>query len=170
MDERVQGCQGSPTKYKTTAARAAVTAFGCHDIQYRHMADGGVRSPRAGDGNSPAHLASLLGSSAHPAARGELLSSPRYRDRTRVKHGDQFQDHSGRPDQADRDHDDDNCRHPLAHFASPVAYQPVASWPVGRDTGAESNTTGTMSHIVATDHIRPTATTTPIVHASICIP
>jgi hypothetical protein len=23
-------------KYKTTAARAAVTAFGCHDIQYRH--------------------------------------------------------------------------------------------------------------------------------------
>src|SRR5262249_40809360 len=50
-------------------------------------------------------------------------ASPCYRDRTRVKHGDQFQDHCGRPDQADRDHDDDNCRHPLAHFAPPVAYQ-----------------------------------------------
>jgi hypothetical protein len=50
----------------------------------------------------------------------------------------------------------------------PVAYQPVAR--VGRDTGAESNTMGTKSHIVATDHIRPIATTTPIVHASICIP
>ena len=61
----------------------------------------------------------LLGSSAHPAARGELLSSPCYRDRTRVKHGDQAQNHGERPNQSDRDYAGDDCCHRYAHLHPP---------------------------------------------------
>ena len=49
---------------------------------------------------------------------------------------------------------------------------PVASYSAGRDIGAESepSTTGIKFDIAATDQIRPIATTTAIIHASICIP
>jgi len=47
----------------------------------------------------------------------------------------------------------------------------VASYSAGRDIPAESEpSTGTKFDIAATDQIRPIATTTPIIHASICIP
>src|SRR5262249_30931018 len=46
------------------------------------------------------------------------------------------------------------------------------SYSAGRDIGAESepSTTGIKFDIAATDQIRPIATTTAIIHASICIP
>src|SRR5215470_10176729 len=50
--------------------------------------------------------------------------------------------------------------------------QPVVSYSAGCDIPVESEsaTTGTKFDIAATDHIRPIATTTAIIHASICIP
>jgi len=48
----------------------------------------------------------------------------------------------------------------------------VASYSAGRDIAAElisEPSTGTNLDITATDQIRPIATTTAIIHASICI-
>src|SRR5262245_12883229 len=62
---------------------------------------------------------------------------------------------------------------PTARFAGSARrgeHQLVASYSAGCDITAESDATGTKLDIAATDHIRPIATTTPIVHASICIP
>ena len=50
-------------------------------------------------------------------------------------------------------------------------HQPVASYSAGRDIAAESEpSTGSKFDIAATDQIRPIATTTAIIHASICTP
>jgi hypothetical protein len=46
----------------------------------------------------------------------------------------------------------------------------VASYSAGRDIAAETSTTGTKFDIAATDQIRPIATTTAIIHASIGVP
>jgi hypothetical protein len=49
--------------------------------------------------------------------------------------------------------------------------QPVAIYSAGRDIAAESEpSTGTKFDIAANDQIRPIATTTATIHASICIP
>jgi|SRR5262249_19879390 len=106
------------------------------------------------------------------ALRGEgagaaLLSSPRYRGRTGVKHGDQLQQHGERPSQADRDYDGDDCRHIYAHLHPPCGRE---SYLAGRDIATESDTTGSNSDIATNDQTRPTATTTMIIHPSICIP
>ena len=47
----------------------------------------------------------------------------------------------------------------------------MASYSAGRDIAAESEpSTGSKFDIAATDQIRPIATTTAIIHASMCIP
>ena len=47
----------------------------------------------------------------------------------------------------------------------------MANYSAGPDIGLEpESTTGTKFDIAATDQIRPIATTTAIIHASICIP
>jgi hypothetical protein len=52
-----------------------------------------------------------------------------------------------------------------------AAHQPVASYSLGRVIATTSEpSTGTKLDIVATDQIRPIATTKAIIHASICIP
>jgi hypothetical protein len=56
-------------------------------------------------------------------------------------------------------------------FCDDWEHQPVANYSAGPDSGAEpESTTGTKFDIAATDQIRPIATTTAIIHASICIP
>ena len=46
----------------------------------------------------------------------------------------------------------------------------VASYFAGRDIATESDTTGSNSDMATNDQTRPIATTTVIIHASICIP